>query len=819
MGLFGRKNKLGESMTPEKAQGGGGGGISSSNSKNNRRSSSSSNKKNGKKKHSRSNSPPSMEYVADYIDTLRTSSDTTTDAAATALRALFTLSENSAQKSNREALVHDAHSAVIPTLLDFLSRSARNSSEQYLALLVLNNVSIPAENKRLIAIEANGAHILARLLCDDVSCHLMAIILVNLTFADADLRRELVSPAAPIQLVDALSYALLVSTLDPVKMEQLHNRQGGSINPNYPRELLQNTLDHLQHLEHTHASSVNDQESAPQFPETARWCLCALKNLTRPNKDSLAAHAVMDAGIVSLLLSIVSTTARRANDGEASSLSINEPSTWDANSLQDAALFTLLNLATVQSARQYLKENDTVHTLSLIADFANNNPNTESSPQWEVEKLQCLKARMALAYLVGGEGHYGQAHSSPSRSYNPPFGQDESVLLIMSSEAEELEELLANTLHQRAKEGPGGYSAATFTVKGVLFAIRCLLTHDLNQSTVMTTRMNIGVRLNALLFKSLAQHAIARVLTIDAEAAEHAAFSLYLLSSFGFHAERPFSTEYYMNTQNNSSNSNSLAERILTSYFHMENITPAGQHAAEQLLLRLPYLQHIPNPVQNDQFVVESTSPSSALAWDYDLDQDLFDASSNIHVEHRLRGTKPMPVIFHRPILRRRAPKKNEVLSWTDRSAVTVFPNTLMAVQALSFGSTKVRHMDAIDDIMIANNIASSANGDKTESYNFLWNWQDAAEQMARLQQSKGKGTGLKGFLNKMKSNSQSPVTGRVGTQADEPFSIFGLKCGPMCASSNDNAVLMDDDTLTTLETTQTNKNRMQSQANQFGNF
>ena len=52
----------------------------------------------------------------------------------------------------------------------------------------------------------------------------------------------------------------------------------------------------------------------------------------------------------------------------------------------------------------------------------------------------------------------------------------------------------------------------------------------------------------------------------------------------------------------------------------------------------------------------------------------------------------------------------------------------LLAVQPLSFGSSKVRHLEPIDDILIANNISCSAKGEKTESYNYWWSWQDAAK-------------------------------------------------------------------------------------------
>lgn len=102
---------------------------------------------------------------------------------------------------------------------------------------------------------------------------------------------------------------------------------------------------------------------------------------------------------------------------------------------------------------------------------------------------------------------------------------------ITETEIDLLVELLANTLHQRAKEGPGGYSAATFNIKGVILAVRCLLTHSMNQLRFVNT---VGPKLNALLQKALAQYALQGASNMDAEAAEDACFSLYLQSNHGF---------------------------------------------------------------------------------------------------------------------------------------------------------------------------------------------------------------------------------------------------------------------------------------------
>ena len=78
---------------------------------------------------------------------------------------------------------------------------------------MMNNLSIPKANKRVIALDCGGAKLLGRMLCEDPGCHLLAIVIVNLTFGDAELNRDLLSMGGggEVQLVDCLGYALLVS--------------------------------------------------------------------------------------------------------------------------------------------------------------------------------------------------------------------------------------------------------------------------------------------------------------------------------------------------------------------------------------------------------------------------------------------------------------------------------------------------------------------------------------------------------------------------------------------------------------------------------
>ena len=137
---------------------------------------------------------------------------------------------------------------------------------------------------------------------------------------------------------------------------------------------------------------------------------------------------------------------------------------------------------------------------------------------------------MALAHLTGSQGNFGQAKIS-SRASTVAANSPNSVLVMTEDETALLVELLSNTIHQRGKEGPGGYSAATFSFKYLICALRCLLTHSLNQSRMSDVA---GRKLNMLLMKVLAQHSLDKSSTVDAETAEWICFSLYLQSNYGF---------------------------------------------------------------------------------------------------------------------------------------------------------------------------------------------------------------------------------------------------------------------------------------------
>jgi hypothetical protein len=163
-------------------------------------------------------------------------------------------------------------------------------------------------------------------------------------------------------------------------------------------------------------------------------------------------------------------------------------------------------------------------------------------------------------------------------------------------------EVLDNTLHLRGKEGPGGYLSGTFTLKYVLFALRCFLTHSANQNAIAK---QVGNQMNTLLIKAVAYQTIYPMLDLaDQESADYACFSLYLQSSYGFESLPFLPCTLASSGSNEIEYFKDISARVLSSYQVLPNISIAGRHAATQLLQRLRYLKFEDRPVGTFQYVL-----------------------------------------------------------------------------------------------------------------------------------------------------------------------------------------------------------------------
>jgi hypothetical protein len=190
------------------------------------------------------------------------------------------------------------------------------------------------------------------------------------------------------------------------------------------------------------------------------------------------------------------------------------------------------------------------------------------------------------------------------------------------------------------------------------------------------------------------------------------------------------------------------------------NITAPGSHAVQQLLLRLKYLHFEGQPKD-----IAESNGSSMIASDLTFSDDLLAAADKIFVEKIKPGAKPRQEILVRPILRSRPPTKgSHHVPWDNYAAIDSFPSALVAVHELSFASSKVRHIESIDDILIANNLVNSANGEKTESYNYIWSWQDTAGEITKN-------------LERQKSSDDSPFPNHETQNAFWGLRVVGNLC------------------------------------------
>eukprot|EP00559_Dactyliosolen_fragilissimus_P009353 CAMPEP_0184857928 /NCGR_PEP_ID=MMETSP0580-20130426/3076_1 /TAXON_ID=1118495 /ORGANISM="Dactyliosolen fragilissimus" /LENGTH=750 /DNA_ID=CAMNT_0027353811 /DNA_START=59 /DNA_END=2311 /DNA_ORIENTATION=+ len=691
-------------------------------------------------------SKPLTEVLPQLTDNLANHDKDGSDKLSLSLRVLFKFSEN---KENRTSMIEEDDGRLVTTLFDFLVEAEQNSSDKLsLVLLILNNLSIPPENKRFIALDKDGVRILCRLMCKDPSIQLIAIVLVNLTFSDIKTRKELTDPNSDIELIEALAYAIKICT---------QSKKASNIRK--PQDIYDECKDPTPKrlLEYLDMSQLNGDfpkmdEGGNNFnpdnlllKDTAKWCLCALKNLSRTDVDSTTINVFIETGILSLIKSFSSVKFPEDDSQKGADLVLkNHPCNWTLNSLQDTSLHIFMNFAAIISSHKYLTGENLENILINLTDFSSKPSDTLTLDQKKVTNYQCVKARCALGLLIASDGYYGQPISISKK-----HSLGDTRLLVGGSEAPILTEIFGDTLHKRGKNGPGGYSISTFNVNTVLLCIRCLLTNYLN---IKRLHVICGLEINTMLCKTLSIYVLKEDSIIEKEGAEHACFSLYLMSNCGFNgAFLP------------SSFTKELVGKILFGFLSLNNISAASQHAATQLLMRLEYLKFDGDFSTGD----EPLHPS-----DYFFDDDTFAKLSLIEAISYKPGVKPMHEIFGRPLLSKfvRKSLNEDDNEWESSGKIVAYPSALDAVRDLSFGSDGFSSSDdLVDEIQIANNIVEAANGEETQYCGYDWLWEDGNSdyfEEIEKEYTPEKLSALKGI-----------VTGSLSVES-EPYNPFHLGCG-----------------------------------------
>ena len=276
--------------------------------------------------------PPTLDDIPDLVDQMLNSKG---EKSAAATKRIYELCDVG-HKQNRVPMVCSGKYDVLTPLAKCLTQESGDG--RHLACLALNNLSIPTENKRVMALGPASKDViggLCKVIAEDKQeSYLCCICLMNLSFLEASITSILQhSPGT----------AEGTSPLD---------------NPDSLLRVLEKLL--------TNSPAVPKSGSGKS--EGVRWACGLIKNLAKSEENAtLIGKTDIPKCVVE---NIRSTTA--------------PPSRWTSNSLEDFSLFVILNLAQWPVSRETLINCGAVDVIKPIMSEGD---------------LQGLKATMACAFL------------------------------------------------------------------------------------------------------------------------------------------------------------------------------------------------------------------------------------------------------------------------------------------------------------------------------------------------------------------------------------------------------------------------------------
>jgi len=278
--------------------------------------------------------PPTLDDIPDLVEQMLNSKG---EKSAAATKRIYELCDVG-HKQNRVPMVCSGKYDVLTPLAKCLTQESGDG--RHLACLALNNLSIPTENKRVMALgPASQAVIggLCKVIAEDKQeSYLCCICLMNLSFLEASITSIL-----------------------------LHSPSGEGEKEIAP---LDNPDSLLRVLEKLLTNSPAVPKSGSGKSEGVRWACGLIKNLAK-SEDNAAMIGKTDIPKC-VVENIRATTA--------------PPSRWTSNSLEDFSLFVILNLAQWPVSREALIKAGAVDVIKPIMSEGD---------------LQGLKATMACAFL------------------------------------------------------------------------------------------------------------------------------------------------------------------------------------------------------------------------------------------------------------------------------------------------------------------------------------------------------------------------------------------------------------------------------------
>ncbi|KAL7467249.1 hypothetical protein ACHAXS_011298, partial [Conticribra weissflogii] len=295
--------------------------------------------------------PPQMEDIPELIETMMGEKG---EKSAAATKRIYELCDVG-HKQNRVPMVCSGKYDVLTPLAQCLTQESGDG--RHLACLALNNLSIPTENKRVMALgPASSAVIggLCKVIAEDKQeSYLCCICLMNLSFLEAS-------------ITTMLQHSPVPEGSDPIAPLD---------NPDSLLRILEKLLNN--------APAVPKSGSGKS--EGVRWACGLIKNLAKSEENAaLFGKTDIPKRVVD---NIRNTTA--------------PPSRWTSNSLEDFSLFVILNLAQWPGSREALIDAGAIDVIKPIMAEGD---------------LQGLKATMACAFLGAQWGDFPESGSTAAKS-------------------------------------------------------------------------------------------------------------------------------------------------------------------------------------------------------------------------------------------------------------------------------------------------------------------------------------------------------------------------------------------------------------------
>ena len=294
---------------------------------------------------------PTLDDVPELIEIIKKEKG---EKSAAAIKRIYELCDVG-HKQNRVPMVCSGKWDVLTPLASCLTQESGDG--RHLACLALNNLSIPTENKRVMALGPAAKDViggLCKVIAEDKQeSYLCCICLMNLSFLEASITTIL--QHSPVS--------------------------DGSA----PAKALENPDSLIRVLEKLLSNSSSTPKSGSGKSEGVRWACGLIKNLAK-SEDNARLLGKTD------IPKCVVDNLRNAN---------TPPNRWTSNSLEDFSLFVVLNLAQWDASKDSLVEAEAVEVIKPIMGEGD---------------LQGLKATMACAFLQASWSDFPDGGQSANKS-------------------------------------------------------------------------------------------------------------------------------------------------------------------------------------------------------------------------------------------------------------------------------------------------------------------------------------------------------------------------------------------------------------------